>query len=325
MSRLHSPLARHSPRGNTRSRISSSSSSSSDSSDSSRRSWRRSWSNCDTTQTHVSQENRYEHGGYLQARPLCSAPTTPILTTEALYNIYSSPPAASVAPVKMSSQNVPLTLFFTDRYVFSNHYICPRLRIDNMQFICTEQYYMYWKASEGERLNMGMLFDMNQTLSKATAVGSSKRVSSVNFGSEEPKADESNRLEGAKIRPKSLESRFPPGHGNRQFTEGIFLAVLALRILQSLCGYQQNPELRQELFRTLSTVLVECNPRDQRWGIGLGMEEPQAVDPSQWRGLNMLGRLLTRIRDRMAVEPCYRDESNLDAVRVHAEHIQTRS
>ncbi|HEY0680890.1 MAG TPA: NADAR family protein [Steroidobacter sp.] len=61
--------------------------------------------------------------------------------------------------------------------------------------------------------------------------------------------------------------------------------------------FSQNPELEQFLKLTGSKVLVEASPYDRIWGVGLASEDERIGDPNQWRGLNLLGFALMRVRD----------------------------
>ena len=47
------------------------------------------------------------------------------------------------------------------------------------------------------------------------------------------------------------------------------------------------------------TILVEASPYDRIWGIGLAASDPRALDARQWRGQNLLGRILTSLRDEL--------------------------
>ena len=49
-------------------------------------------------------------------------------------------------------------------------------------------------------------------------------------------------------------------------------------------------------------TLVEASPYDTIWGIGLDAEDPQAIDRNQWRGMNLLGRILTNVREQIIRE-----------------------
>lgn len=61
--------------------------------------------------------------------------------------------------------------------------------------------------------------------------------------------------------------------------------------------FSQNPELGAFLKQTGSRVLVEASPVDRIWGIGLAQDDEKANNPNQWRGLNLLGFALMRVRD----------------------------
>jgi ribA/ribD-fused uncharacterized protein len=65
----------------------------------------------------------------------------------------------------------------------------------------------------------------------------------------------------------------------------------------SYAKYSQNRELRESLLATRGTVLAEASPYDRVWGIGLAADDPRARDQTQWRGSNLLGKVLMRVRE----------------------------
>ena len=73
--------------------------------------------------------------------------------------------------------------------------------------------------------------------------------------------------------------------------------------------FGQNNEIWKELDKTGESLLVECAPRDTRWGIGLGVNNPKCTDRKKWRGTNWLGQCLTEARGhiRNGTEPGLHD------------------
>lgn len=61
--------------------------------------------------------------------------------------------------------------------------------------------------------------------------------------------------------------------------------------------FSQNADLKEALLATKGTTLVEASPYDTIWGIGLKEDDARAKNVSTWRGLNLLGKILTNIRD----------------------------
>ena len=56
------------------------------------------------------------------------------------------------------------------------------------------------------------------------------------------------------------------------------------------------------LLETGDKILAEANPRNCVWGIGLDIHDPDAFDPSRWRGQNWLGNMLMEVRDEISRE-----------------------
>ncbi|MFZ7126977.1 MAG: NADAR family protein [Desulfobacterales bacterium] len=66
--------------------------------------------------------------------------------------------------------------------------------------------------------------------------------------------------------------------------------------------FSQHEKLKFQLLGTRGTILVEASPHDRVWGIGLSADDPKARRKSLWRGLNLLGYTLTRVREAIDFE-----------------------
>jgi ribA/ribD-fused uncharacterized protein len=66
--------------------------------------------------------------------------------------------------------------------------------------------------------------------------------------------------------------------------------------------FRQNEDLKEFLLETKDRILVEASPVDRIWGIGLAEDDPNAAHPEKWRGFNLLGFALMKVRSRLVGE-----------------------
>lgn len=75
-------------------------------------------------------------------------------------------------------------------------------------------------------------------------------------------------------------------------SEGYMLTV-------NVAKYTQIPAFAKFLKSTGTKTLVEANGKDQIWGVGLYASDDKILNPNQWRGQNLLGKVLMQVRDQL--------------------------
>jgi len=155
------------------------------------------------------------------------------------------------------------TFFFTEASPFSQWYACT-FAVDGRTFRCAEQFMMHGKA---------LLFDDAEVAAQILAAGHPRQHKAL----------------GRKVKG------FDDARWRRE-RESIVMAG-------NRAKFTQSEELLALLLATAGTTLVEASPYDKIWGIGLAAADPRAQDPKQWKGQNLLGKILTALRDELAATP----------------------
>jgi ribA/ribD-fused uncharacterized protein len=101
---------------------------------------------------------------------------------------------------------------------------------------------------------------------------------------------------------KILECRHPKaaksiGREIIGFSEDIWLKHrFEIVVAGNIAKFSYHPKLRAYLLNTGDRVLVEASPVDAIWGICLAADHHAVENPTQWRGLNLLGFALMQVR-----------------------------
>lgn len=87
------------------------------------------------------------------------------------------------------------------------------------------------------------------------------------------------------------------GRQVKNFSAPIWDKVSRDIVFQANLAKFSDPELKAYLMSFGQEEIVEASPYDKIWGIGLGEDDPRALDKSQWQGLNWLGEALMQVRE----------------------------
>lgn len=161
----------------------------------------------------------------------------------------------------------------TDKFVFfhggplSNWYNCKILvptDSGNLEFRSSEQLFMYMKA---------MTFKDSETAQKILRCTTPREAKEL-------------------------------GRQVRGFDEGAWERVRESVMLYAVSYKFKNPEPRKFLLsgKFSGKSFVEGSPTDHIWGIGIDWRDSRADDKENWRGKNLLGKCLNRVRENIEKE-----------------------
>lgn len=89
------------------------------------------------------------------------------------------------------------------------------------------------------------------------------------------------------------------GREVKNYNEQVWSKVRYTRMLEVNREKYKNDSYAKLLLATRDKILVECNPRDTIWGIGLAEEDPRSLNKDDWKGQNLLGEVLMQIRKEL--------------------------
>lgn len=158
----------------------------------------------------------------------------------------------------------------TDKYVcfwgseFSNFYPC-KIVAEGRKFKSSEQYFMWQKAD----------YFRDDVIAEAI-LNSSTPKEAKSLG---------RRVEG-----------FVNEEWEKVREQAMFNAVY--------CKFSQNEDLKRLLLSEefKDKHFVESSPVDKIWGVGLTKDDPLINDEKNWKGLNLLGKVIDSVRDTLLKE-----------------------
>lgn len=151
------------------------------------------------------------------------------------------------------------TVFYSSESPFSQWYRS-RFKVNGIEYSCTEQYMMYQKA---------LYFGDTETAQKVLQATNPR----------------DQKMLGRKV---------------KNFSDERWKRVCEWIVYEgNLAKFSQNYTIKNILFATENTMLVEASPFDVIWGVGLPADDPNVHFPDKWKGKNLLGKILTQVREEL--------------------------
>lgn len=149
-----------------------------------------------------------------------------------------------------------------DEYGYMSNFYKSAFVFNNIQFICSEQYFMYMKCK--------MFNDNNEELKnkilKETSVTNIKRL-----------------------------GRLVKNYNDKIWDENRYNIMKQGLLLK----FTQNVNLKDKLLKTGKKILYEASKNDKLWGIGYYASDALKLNDTTKYGSNLLGKCLMEVRDEL--------------------------